>query len=48
MTRATVRSDLVEIVERSRSENIEDLAESWFRPEVQGPLQALAEQLGKR
>lgn len=47
-TRGKVRADLVEIVERSRSRDIEELAGEWFRPEVQGPLRELAAQLGRR
>jgi len=47
-TRRVVRRDLVEIVERSRSHDIEALAKEWFRPEVQGPLRKLAEQLAGR
>jgi len=47
-TRRVVRRDLVEIVDRSRSNDIEDLAREWFRPEVQGPLHKLAEQLTSR
>jgi 3,2-trans-enoyl-CoA isomerase len=47
-TRRVVRRDLVEIVERSRSHDIEGLAKEWFRPEVQGPLRKLAEQLAGR
>ena len=44
-TRQTVRRDLIEIVERSRALDVEALAREWFRPEVQGPLHRLAEQL---
>lgn len=47
-TRTTVRRDLIELVDRSRSHDIEALANEWFRPEVQGPLQKLAEQLTGR
>jgi len=47
-TRRVVRGDLIEIVDRSRSHDIEDLAKEWFRPEVQGPLRRLAEQLAGR
>jgi enoyl-CoA hydratase/carnithine racemase len=46
-TRRTVRRDLVEIVERSRSNDVEQLTNEWFRPEVQAPLRKLAEKLGK-
>jgi len=45
ITRRTVRRDLIEIVRRSKSADVEDLVREWFRPEVQGPLQKLAEQL---
>jgi enoyl-CoA hydratase/carnithine racemase len=48
VTRQTVRRDLVEIVRRSRSGDIEDMAREWFRPEVQGPLKKLAEKLQNR
>ncbi len=44
-TRRTIRRDLVELVENSRSYDVEELATEWFRPEVQGPLKKLAEQL---
>jgi enoyl-CoA hydratase/carnithine racemase len=44
-TRRTVRRDLMDIVERSRSGDVDSLVAEWFRPEVQGPLRALAEQL---
>jgi enoyl-CoA hydratase/carnithine racemase len=47
-TRRTVRRDLVEIVRRGRSDDVEALIEEWFRPEVQAPLQALAAQLKHR
>ncbi|MCU0302586.1 MAG: enoyl-CoA hydratase/isomerase family protein [Thermoanaerobaculales bacterium] len=47
-TRRTVRADLVAIVERSRSADVESLVAEWFRPEVQGPLAALAAKLGAR
>jgi enoyl-CoA hydratase/carnithine racemase len=48
LTRKTVRSDLVEIVHRSRSVDVEDMTREWFSPAVQGPLQALAQQLAKK
>jgi len=48
VTRRTVRRDLVEIVRRSRSGDIEEMAREWFRPEVQGPLKKLAEKLQSR
>jgi enoyl-CoA hydratase/carnithine racemase len=44
-TRRTVRRDLVEIVRRDRGEDTGRLLDEWFRPEVQAPLRALAEQL---
>jgi len=44
-TRQTVRSDLIDVVRRSRSQDVEAMAREWFRPEVQGPLRKLAEQL---
>lgn len=44
-TRRTVRRDLIEIVERSRSGDVEALLSEWFRPEVQGPLAELVKQL---
>lgn len=44
-TRQTVRRDLIDIVDRSRSLDVDALAREWFRPEVQGPLKKLAEQL---
>lgn len=47
-TRRTVRGDLIGIIEASRSSNVDDLAREWFRPEVQGPLRKLAEQLAGR
>ncbi len=47
-TRTTVRQDLIELVARSRSHDIEALANEWFRPDVQGPLRKLAEQLAGR
>ena len=48
VTRRTVRRDLIEIVRRSKSGDVEDLVREWFRPEVQGPLRKLAEQLRDR
>jgi 3,2-trans-enoyl-CoA isomerase len=48
ITRQTVRRDLVEIVRKSKSGDIEEMAREWFRPEVQGPLHKLAEQLRSR
>ena len=45
VTRRTLRRDLIEIVRRSKSGDVEDLLREWFRPEVQGPLHKLAEQL---
>ncbi len=48
ITRQTVRRDLVEIVRRSKSGDIEEMAREWFRPEVQGPLHKLAAQLRGR
>jgi enoyl-CoA hydratase/carnithine racemase len=47
-TRRTVRRDLVEIVQRGRTDDIAALIEEWFRPEVQMPLRALAAQLTNR
>jgi enoyl-CoA hydratase/carnithine racemase len=47
-TRRTIRTDLVEIVERSREHDVEILTREWYRPEVQGPLRELAEKLAKR
>ena len=48
ITRKVVRRDLVEIVHRSKTADVDDLAREWFRPEVQGPLHKLAEQLRSR
>lgn len=48
ITRRTVRRDLVEIIQRSKTADIDEFAREWFRPEVQGPLLELAEQLRKR
>lgn len=48
ITRQTVRRNLVEIVRKSKSGDIEEMAREWFRPEVQGPLHKLAEQLRSR
>ncbi len=48
ITRQTVRRNLVEIVRKSKSGDIEEMAREWFRPEVQGPLHKLAEKLGSR
>ena len=48
VTRRTVRRDLIEVVRRSKSGDVEDLVREWFRPEVQGPLRKLAEQLRDR
>ncbi|RKZ11663.1 hypothetical protein DRQ50_13215 [bacterium] len=47
-TRRTVRRDLIEIVTRSKSTDAEEMTLEWFRPEVQAPLRALAEQLAKK
>lgn len=47
-TRRVVRRDLVEIVDRSRSHDVGELARDWFRPEVQAPLRKLAEKLAGR
>jgi len=44
-TRRTLRRDLVEIVQRSRALDVDELTREWFRPELQGPLKKLAEQL---
>jgi enoyl-CoA hydratase/carnithine racemase len=48
LTRKTVRADLVEVVRRSRSVDVEDMTREWFSPAVQGPLRALAQQLAKK
>jgi len=47
VTRRTVRRDLIEIVDRSRSLDVDELTREWFRPEVQSELRKLAAQLGK-
>ena len=47
-TRRTVRRDLIEIVTRSKMTDAEEMTREWFRPEVQAPLRALAEQLAKK
>jgi enoyl-CoA hydratase/carnithine racemase len=47
-TRAVTRRDLVEIVDRHRSSDVDHLVEIWNRPEIQGPLRALVERLGKK
>lgn len=47
-TRRTIRRDLVEIVDRSWARDVEELTNEWYRPEVQGPLLKLAEQLKKK
>ncbi|MEE4270078.1 MAG: enoyl-CoA hydratase/isomerase family protein [Thermoanaerobaculales bacterium] len=46
-TRRNLRRDLVEIIGRTRSSDVEKFTREWFRPEVQGPLRALAARLGK-
>jgi enoyl-CoA hydratase/carnithine racemase len=48
LTRATVRGDLIDGLERSKSAGAEEMTREWFRPEVQGPLRALAEQLAQK
>ena len=45
VTRRVVRRDLIEIIRRSKSGDVEDLTREWFRPEVQEPLRMLAKQL---
>jgi len=47
-TRKTVRGDLIEIVERSKSADADEMAREWFKPEVQAPLRALAAQLANK
>jgi len=47
-TRATTRRDLVELVRRSRSADVERLAREWERPEAQAVLQATVERLRAR
>jgi len=44
-TRSKARADLVDLVQRCRDRDAIDLAEAWFRPEVQGPLKQLVEKL---
>jgi enoyl-CoA hydratase/carnithine racemase len=44
-TRRACRSDLVDLVERCREPDTAALADAWFRPEVQEPLQQLVRKL---
>lgn len=47
-TRRTVRGGLAEIADKAQLTDAEEMTREWFRPEVQGPLRALAEKLAKK
>ncbi len=47
-TRATTRSDLVELVRRTRSADVERLSAEWEHPEAQAVLRATVERLRSR
>jgi enoyl-CoA hydratase/carnithine racemase len=47
-TRRIVRRDLVETLERLTDRDRAVFVDEWFKPEVQGPLQMLAEQLKRK
>ncbi len=47
-TRATTRSDLIELVRRTRSADVERLSREWEHPEAQAVLRATVERLRAR
>ena len=47
-TRREARADLVALFEQDLEAELQEVSASWWRPETQKVLQALAERLGKK